>query len=182
MTDNTTIEEKPKRRSVSQKDLDAFKKEMCQTLDDRFDAFIDDFMAAWDEATPSEESDKDCNCSECNQEEQMPENPRRYLIQAGGNTWWVDNYKLNSFSGIDVIWTEELGGKLKTVRGVITSPDASIFDFENTEITPEIFESIKRQTTDYMIHVAQEAQAKEKAMKATQTDQTIDSSSHVSYG
>ncbi len=179
----TTDNEKPKRqKSITQKDLDVFKEEISQFLDERFDTFIDDFLDAWQESgKDAEGSSEEEKCDSCGSDEPIT-NPRRYMIQAGGNTWWVDNYKPNSFSGIDVIWTEELGGKLKTVRGTITSPDASIFDFENTEITPEIFESIKKQTIDYVIHSAQEAQAKERALKASQNENAVDASRHVSYG
>lgn len=179
--------EKPKRlKSLTQKDLDLFKEEIGQFLDERFDAFIDDFLDAWQKSNQDAEdpdAKNDCTCGDCSEDEQPITNPRRYMIQAGGNTWWVDNFKPNQMGGgLDVIWTEELGGKTKIVRGSIMSPDVSIFDFEN-DMELETFDAIKRATIDYAIQTAQEAQAREKAAKsASSQEQCIDSSSHVSYG
>ncbi len=102
------------------------------------------------------------------------------MIQAGGNTWWVDSYKPNPVYGIDVFWTEELGGKIKNVKGTIMDANLAIFDFES-DITFDIFENIRKQTIDYAIHAAQEAQAKEQALKASQSE-VVPDVSHVSYG
>lgn len=180
MSDTETIIEKPKRqKSITQKDLDAFKDGMLTVLDERLDAFIDDFLEAWQESNNT--NTESCDCPECSGEKPL-NNPRRYMIQAGGNMWWVDNFKPNAMGGgLDVIWTEELGGKTKTVRGTIMSQDVSIFDFEN-DMDLETFDNIKKATIDYAIQTAQEAQAKDKAMKAAQSEMAPDLSSHVSYG
>ena len=163
--------------NVTKEDLAEFRENLLKELDSRFNAFIDDFLDAMSESQP------ECDCPECSETEEKLNNPRRYMIQAGGNTWGGDNFKPKPMSaGIDCIWTEELGGKIKTVRGTISSPDVSIFDFEN-DMTPEIFDSIKRQTIDFAIQTAQEAQARDKAIKASTNQETVvDSSSHISYG
>ena len=156
---------------VTKEDLAEFRKSLLAELDDRFNAFIDDFLDAMAEGQES--------CGDC---EEKLNNPRRYMIQSGGNTWWVDNFKPNPLGPLDVIWTEELGGKVKIVRGTITSPDISIFDFES-DMDLATFDSIRRQTLDYAIQTAQESQAREKAMKASASQETVvDSSSHISYG
>ena len=176
---------KPRIKAITQEDLAVFKDEINELLDERLSTFVDDFFEAWDEANGSDEpkegcEDDKCTCGECGE---PLNNPRRYMIQAGGNTWWVDNFKPNAMStGIDVIWTEELGGKTKIVRGTVLSQDVSIFDFEN-DMDLACFDSIKRQTIDYAIQTAQEAQSRDKAMKAAASQETVvDSSSHVSYG
>jgi hypothetical protein len=179
---NEKIIEKPKRqKAITQQDLDAFKDNMLSVLDERLDAFIDDFLEAWQESNNTDNTES-CDCPECTGEKPL-DNPRRYMIQAGGNMWWVDNFKPNSMAGLDVIWTEELGGKTKIVRGTIMSQDVSIFDFEN-DLDLETFDNIKKATIDFAIQTAQEAQAREKAAKATSSNQEVctDSSSHVSYG
>lgn len=160
--------------NVTKEDLAEFRKSLLAELDDRFNAFIDDFLDAMTEGQP------EFDCPECSGTEEKLNNPRRYMIQAGGNTWWVDSYKPNPVYGIDCFWTEELGGKTKNVKGTIMDSNLSIFDFES-DITYDIFENIRKQTIDYAIHAAQEAQAKDQAMKASQSD-TIPEVSHVSYG
>lgn len=188
MTDKETKDKiitKPKKTSkaITQEDLATFREEMLNVLDSRLDAFVEDFMDAWSEAGEANEEnpEEQCTCPECSGD--SINNPRRYMIQAGGNTWWVDNLKPNALGGgMDVIWTEELGGKVKIVRGTIMSPDISVFDFEN-DMDLSMFDSIKKATIDYAIQTAQEAQARDIASKAaTSQEPVINSSSHVSYG
>ena len=162
--------------NVTKEDLAEFRENLLKELDSRFNAFIDDFLDAMSESQP------ECDCPECSETEEKLNNPRRYMIQAGGNMWWVDNFKPNPMGPLDVIWTEELGGKIKTVRGTISSPDVSIFDFES-DMDLETFDNIRKQTLDYAIQTAQETQARDKALKAAANQETcVDSSSHVSYG
>jgi hypothetical protein len=187
MTDTETkdkIVTKPKKtiRAITQEDLVAFREEMLNVLDARLDAFVEDFMDAWSdagEACKEENPEEQCTCPECTSEHPL-DNPRRYMIQAGGNTWWVDSYKPNAVYGIDAFWTEELGGKIKNIKGTIMDANIAIFDFES-DMTLDIFENIRKQTIDYAIHAAQEAQAKDQAMKAAQSETPHDVS-HVSYG
>lgn len=180
------IVEKPKRqKAITQKELDDFKREMITILDDRLRVFIDDFLNAWQDSNHADEhddkNDKPCSC-DLNGPGEPVNNPRRYMIQAGSNPWWVDNFKPSALAGLDVIWTEELGGKIKTVRGTIMSQDISIFDFES-DMDLETFDNIKKATIEYAIQTAQEAQAREKADKSmAKQEQCTDTSSHVSYG
>lgn len=175
------VKQSKSERPVSQKDLTKFKKDIDALLETRFSDFVDGFLEAWSDAQNGD--GEKCTCEECSGEDKL-DNPRRYMIQAGGNTWWVDNFMPNPIYGIDCIWTEELGGKVKVVKGTIMDSTISIFDFES-ETTPEIFDNQKRQTVDYAIQMAREAQAKEKALKASQQQNAINTeadATHVSYG
>lgn len=170
-------EKKDTKTSITQEDLDNLIENINEVIDNKLEKFVDDFFDAWEESEEISKKNK-CTC-----EEEIIDNPRRYHIVAGGHDYWVDDFKPNAISaGIDVIWTEELGGKTKIVRGTISSPDVSIFDYEN-DMDLEVFSAIKKQTIDYAIQFAQEAQAREKAKKLTEnTDNPVDATSHVSYG
>ena len=181
MTEITEKKKKAVKKSVTPADLDQFREEICNILDERFNMFIKDFLDAWDDSAEPVPDKCTCGDEACScEKEPMPENPKRYLIQSGGTPWWVDSYKPNPVYGIDVFWTEEVNGKIKNVRGTIMDANVSIFDFES-DVTPEMFENMRKQTVDYAIQMAQEAREKEKAMKDVEGC-AVAEANHVSYG
>lgn len=171
-----------RRKSITVDDLDNFKEEINTLIEEKLNAFLDEFVEAYNEATV--ESDSKCTCDECTCEsEQEPEqkNPARYIIFSGGREFFATDIKPNAMVGID-FYLHEIDpktGKEYNSQGTITSADVVILDLE-PEMSIETFSSIKKNTIDYVIHQAQEAQAKDKAMKAEQS-KTAPDISHVSY-
>lgn len=177
MSDTETIIEKPKhQKSITQKDLDEFKESMLTVLDERLDAFIDDFLEAWQESN-TEEPEK-CTC----EKGEPKEFPARYLLFSGGNQFPATDVKPNPIMGIDFYFREvDSDGKEHNSKGTITSADVVIVDLQ-PELSLEAFSAIKSQTMEYVIQKAQEEKVKQEALKATQS-QTVDNSSHInSYG
>lgn len=175
------VKQSKSERPVSQKDLTKFKKEIDALLETRFSDFVDGFLEAWSDAQKDCEEEK-CDCPECSGEHET-ENPAKYVIFSGGNKFFATDIKPNALVGIDFYLHEvdKNTGKEYNSQGTITSPDVVILDLI-PEMTLETFSSIKRNTIDYVVQQAQEARAKEKAIKAAQSETMIDTSSHVSYG
>lgn len=151
---------------VTKEDLAEFREGLLKELDDRFNAFIDDFLDAMSESQP------ECSCPDCEESENVPqtESPARYILFSGGQKYFATDVKPNSFAGIDFFLHEvdAKTGKEYNSQGTITSPDVVIVDLQ-PEMSLETFSSIKRSTIDYVVQKAQEARAKEDAEKNTVT-------------
>lgn len=178
-----TVIEKPKRqKSITQQDLDNFKDGILSLLDERLDAFVDDFLEAWQESNNTDNTES-CDCPECtgNEKGEFKEFPARYILFSGGQQFPATDVKPNPIMGVDFYFREvDSAGKEHNSKGTITSADVVIVDLQ-PELTLEAFSAIKNQTLEYVIQQAQEAKVKQEAMKAVQ-GQVIDNSSHVSYG
>jgi len=153
--------------NVTKKDLDKFREDLLTELDDRFNAFIEEFLDAM-----SSDSET-CDCPECNNDSEdtpQTESPARYILFSGGQKYFATDVKPNSFAGIDFFLHEvdAKTGKEYNSQGTITSPDVVILDLQ-PEMSLETFSSIKRSTIDYVVQKAQEARAKEDAEKKTST-------------
>jgi len=151
---------------VTKEDLAEFREGLLKELDERFNAFIDDFLDAMSESQP------ECECPDCEESENVPqtESPARYILFSGGQKYFATDVKPNSFAGIDFFLHEvdAKTGKEYNSQGTITSPDVVIVDLQ-PEMSLETFSSIKRSTIDYVVQKAQEARAKEDAEKNTVT-------------
>jgi len=151
---------------VTKEDLAEFREGLLKELDERFNAFIDDFLDAMSESQP------ECSCPDCEESENVPqtESPARYILFSGGQKYFATDVKPNSFAGIDFFLHEvdAKTGKEYNSQGTITSPDVVIVDLQ-PEMSLETFSSIKRSTIDYVVQKAQEARAKEDAEKNTVT-------------
>lgn len=151
---------------VTKEDLAEFREGLLKELDERFNAFIDDFLDAMSESQP------ECSCPDCEESENFPqtESPARYILFSGGQKYFATDVKPNSFAGIDFFLHEvdAKTGKEYNSQGTITSPDVVIVDLQ-PEMSLETFSSIKRSTIDYVVQKAQEARAKEDAEKNTVT-------------
>jgi hypothetical protein len=187
LTEDKIIEkikkEKPSEKMLTQRDLTKFKKEIDALLETRFSDFVDGFLEAWSDAQKDcEEDNEKCTCPECSGEHET-ENPAKYVIFSGGNKFFATDIKPNALVGIDFYLHEvdKNTGREYNSQGTITSPDVVILDLM-PEMTLDMFSSIKRNTLDYVVQQAQEARAKEKAIKAAQSETMVDTSSHVSYG
>lgn len=144
---------------VTKDDLNAFRENLLKELDDRFNAFVDDFLDAMAEGQES--------CESCKEEEvPLTENPARYILFSGGQKYFATEVKPNSFAGVDFFLHEvdAKTGKEYNSQGTITSADVVIVDLQ-PEMTLETFSAIKRSTIDYVVQKAQEARAKEEAEK-----------------
>lgn len=170
-----------RRKSITIDDLDNFKEEINALIEEKLNAFLDEFVKAYNEATV--ESDSKCTCDECTcDSEPEQKNPARYIIFSGGREFFATDIKPNAMMvGIDFYLheTDPKTGKEYNSQGTITSADVVILDLE-PEISIETFSSIKKNTIDYVIHQAQEAQARNEAMKAEQS-KTAPDINHVSY-
>ena len=165
---------------VTQEDLETLKSELNEIIETRLDSFIDEFVATWNELENKESESE--GCRSCESDNSDTENPARYLIFAGGNKFFATDIKPNAMIGIDFYLHEvdPVTGKEYNSQGTITNADVVVLDLQ-PEMDLETFSSIKRNTIDYAIKQAQEAQAKEKAMKAENSKIPPDVS-HISYG
>lgn len=165
---------------VTQEDLETLKSELNEIIETRLDSFIDEFVATWNELENKESESEGC-CS-CESENADTVNPAKYIIFAGGNKFFATDIKPNAMVGIDFYLHEvdPATGKEYNSQGTITNADVVVLDLQ-PEMDLETFSSIKRNTLDYVIKQAQEAQAKEKAMKAENSKIPPDVS-HISYG
>ena len=165
---------------VTQEDLETLKSELNEIIETRLDSFIDEFVATWNELENKESEGE--NCCSCESENADSVNPAKYIIFAGGNKFFATDIKPNAMVGIDFYLHEvdPATGKEYNSQGTITNADVVVLDLQ-PEMDLETFSSIKRNTLDYVIKQAQEAQAKEKAMKAENSKIPPDVS-HISYG
>jgi hypothetical protein len=121
---------------ITQKDLKAFEKKMLETLDVRFDAFVDAFLEAMHRDSNSEQP---CDCPECKAAENgddIPEPPARHLVQTSSGPVWCDMHKAIC-GGIATLQVLKIMGKDRNVLGHIT-PEVATFDF-CTNVTLEQF-------------------------------------------
>lgn len=186
---NSNIKVEKRRQTVTKDDLVAFKDEINNMITERLDVFINEFFEAWNEAETeskqlTENTEEKCTCSVCSEDldNAQMDNPARYIIFTGSNKFFATDIKPNAVIGIDFYLHEvdPKTGKEYNSKGTITSADVVVLDLE-PDISLEMFSSIKKNTIDYVIQQAHEAQAKDKAMKAEQSKLSPDIN-HVSYG
>jgi hypothetical protein len=116
-----------------------------------------------------------CNCIDEKmrmEQQEMIDNwkpPARYCIRAGGIEYFVDSWKpaMGGY-GIDIFWTQKIGGVDRGVSGTIIENSFTIIDYESVA-TYEMFEHAKKQSFEYVMQAAQEAKLQEDAKKKNAT-------------
>jgi hypothetical protein len=141
------------------------------------------------------DEDRDCSTPTCapttthetctlEQQKEMIENwepPARYCIRSGGMDVWCDYIKPNASGlGVDIFWTQKIGGVDSPVSATLFDPNIMIFDYRTTQ-TAEVFEHIKKSSFDYVTQMEQEAKIQEEAKKTNEKKAIPIDSNGASY-
>lgn len=122
-----------KENTIAQGDLDKFREEVLQSIDDKFNEIVDAICNA------GEESEKEVS-------QEVPENPvstARYILFSNGNKFFATDIKQNELLGIDFYLHEiDQSGKEYNSYGTITSQDLIILDLD-PEMSLEQFQTKK---------------------------------------
>jgi hypothetical protein len=144
-------------KPVTQKDLKTFEKKMLETLDVKFENFIDAFWESMN-SPPADDNQEPCNCPDCQAAangDDIPEPPARHLVQTSSGPVWCDMHKAIC-CGIATFQIIKIMGKNRNVLGHIT-PEVSTFDF-GTNITPEQFSKMSDKDLETVIQQHEKAQ------------------------